>query len=108
MKPILTETKQIHYVTEAEMIEFIHVNSGMPWNDCCDYIREQGISGEEGTIFWSKSTLAKPSTFRKDQFKWINGFFEAHPWIEDFIIVLLVKICLNQKFLMIQVQLKTY
>jgi hypothetical protein len=85
-KPVVTKSDALHYVSDGEMIHFIVDNSGMDWNKCCDYVRRHGIVGEEDPAFWDKDILKRPEEYNEEQVKWIGAFFEAHPWIEKFML----------------------
>ena len=89
MKPVLKNKKQVHYVSEATMIEFINVNSDMEWNECCTFIRKHKISDDDGErSYYSKNKLEKhPNDYYEEQVKWVLGFFNSHPWIEEMYIV---------------------
>jgi len=89
MKPILDQTRQIHYVDSSDMIHFIATNSKMEWNNVCDFVKENNIcNGEYGPAFWEKEDLIKKShEFNEEQVYWVSAFFEAHPWIERMMIV---------------------
>jgi hypothetical protein len=88
MKPVLKESEQIYYVTEAEMVEFISKNAPMDWNDCCDFVRDNDITSSDGNvIYWDKEDLTDPEMYNPEQVKWIEAFFDAHPWITKMMIV---------------------
>lgn len=80
---VLKEKETIYYVDEAKIIEFITINSGMDWNTCCDYVREENIVGEEGKAYWDLKSL-NPNTEGR---KWIKAFFDAHSWIKSMMVV---------------------
>ena len=84
--PVVEKADAQHYVSDGDMINFITTNSGMDWNVCCDYVRDKNITGEEGVAFWDKDILKNPQEYNEDQIKWIGAFFEAHPWIERFML----------------------
>ena len=83
-KPHVKKSDPLHYVSDADMIYFITKNSGMDWNTCCEYVRENNITGEEGSAHWSKSDVETPSNEGE---KWVNAFFKAHPWITNMMVV---------------------
>jgi len=89
MKSVLKQEEATHYVSDAEMIEFISKNAPMDWNECCDFVRDNNIVGDEGQIYWIKSQIenAKPGDYNEKAIKWVGAFFEAHPWIERMMIV---------------------
>lgn len=89
-KPVIKQEDSIYYVSESDIIKFIVDNSGMDWNDCCDYVRDKNITGDEGRVCWTKNRIIDPKQrkhYKEDQLKWIGGFFEAHPWMEKIMIV---------------------
>lgn len=58
MKRVLKKSERIDYVSESDMVEFITKNSGMDWNDCCDFVRQKGItSSDEGKMLWTKKGI---------------------------------------------------
>jgi hypothetical protein len=89
MKPVLKKEESIHYISDAEMIEFISENAPMDWNECCKFVRNNNIVGSEGRVYWIKSHLdnIKPGNYSEEQIKWVGAFFKAHPWIERMMIV---------------------
>jgi hypothetical protein len=89
MKPILNKTNQIHYVETSDIVRFIRENSDMGHNTVCDFIRDHNICGDEyGPGYWNKQELIdSPEGYNEEQIKWISAFFEAHPWIEQMMIV---------------------
>jgi hypothetical protein len=89
MKQVLDKTQAIYYVDNADMIKFIKVNSDMEWNDVCDFVRNRDIvPSEDGPTFWVKSDLIEtPEEFNEEQVYWVGAFFDAHPWIEQMMIV---------------------
>jgi len=82
---VLTETPPVHYIDECKMLNFIEANSDMEWNDICDYVRDKGICGEEGKQFWSRGDGDVNS--KNECYMWVGRFFEAHPWLEDIVLV---------------------
>jgi hypothetical protein len=87
MKPVIKKEDVIAYVSDADMIEFISENAPMEWNKCCDYVRDNGITGSEGKVYWTKDILKRPKLYNEQQVKWITAFFDTHPWIEKFMCV---------------------
>jgi hypothetical protein len=89
MKPVLSEKEQIHYIDNADFIEFISTNAPMDWNECCDFVKEQGITSDDGNkVYWVKQDLLDhPEEYNEEQMKWVTAFFEAHPWIEKMMVV---------------------
>ena len=90
MKSVLVKSEQVHYVSECEMIKFIELNSDMEWNDICDYVRNKGITSDEGMSFWEKHEVESPNAtekFNDEQIYWICKFFAAHSWIEKMMVV---------------------
>ncbi len=89
MKPVLKEKETAYYVSEGDMIEFISENAPMDWNNCCSFVRDNNICGNDGSIYWAKEIIknAKPEDYNEEQIKWVGAFFEAHPWIEKMMIV---------------------
>ncbi len=85
-KATLTKEKSLHYVSDADMVRFIETNSDMDWNKVCDYIKDVGITSDEGLAYWSKEYLLKYPK-EDEASKWVSAFFKAHPWIERMMIV---------------------
>jgi hypothetical protein len=85
--PIAKETEPYHYFSTADMISFIVKNSGMDWNNCCDYVSNVGICGDEGRDLYDKDVLKNPKDYNEDVVKWVGAFFEAHPWVERFYLI---------------------
>jgi hypothetical protein len=91
MEPVLLQSKQIHYVSEADMVRFVSQNAPMEWNEACKFIRNKGLTSDEGEkVYWTKESIHKPDAKKyhnEDQLKWIVAFFDAHPWIERMMVV---------------------
>ena len=89
MKQVLDQTQAIYYVDSSEMVKFIRENSNMEHNKVCDFVRDYGIcDGGFGPAYWDKLDLTNNANeFNTEQIKWVNAFFEAHPWIERMMIV---------------------
>ena len=91
MEPVLLQTKQIHYVSEANLVRFVSQNAPMEWNEACNFIRAKGLTSDEGdTVYWTKDDISDPKKkryYNDDQIKWITAFFDAHPWIEKMMVV---------------------
>jgi hypothetical protein len=87
--PVLKQKDQITYVSEVDIVRFISENAPMDWNKCCDFIRDENISGDEGKVLWNKDVFQKKNLkyYNKNQIKWITAFFDAHPWIEKMMVV---------------------
>lgn len=85
--PVISEKNLAAYVSESEMIEFIVKNSDIGWNQCCQYVRFHGITGDEGHIYWDKNILNNQAVLNEHQIKWISAFFNAHPFIERMVLV---------------------
>ena len=84
---IAKETEPYHYFSTADMIRFIVKNSGMDWNNCCDYVRNVGICSDEGRDLYDKDILKNPEDYNEDVVKWVGAFFEAHPWVDRFYLI---------------------
>ena len=90
MKATLTKEEMSYYVSDADMIGFIEENSDMEWNTVCDFVREQGITSDGyGPAYWEKEEMksATIDEYNAEQIKWINAFFDAHPWIDRMMVV---------------------
>jgi len=89
MIQVLDQTQAIYYVDSSKMIKFIRDNSNMEHNKVCDFVRDYDIcDGEFGPAYWDKSDLTNNANeFNAEQIKWVNAFFEVHPWIERMMIV---------------------
>ena len=88
MKPVLKKEETPYYVSDADIISFIEKNSKMDWNECCDFVRDNDIVGDDGKAFWEKEELLQsPEDYNEEQVKWVGAFFEAHPWIESMMVV---------------------
>jgi hypothetical protein len=90
MKQVLDKTQQIHYIEQGDMIRFICKNTDMEWNSACYFVSDHDIGADGyGPAFWEKDTMksATLDQYNAEQIMWINGFFEAHPWIEKMMIV---------------------
>ncbi len=88
MKPVVKEEDLVPYIDDSRMIEFISINSDMPWNKCCKYVQEHGICSDEGhRVFWDDDIFKQPEQFNEHQVKWITAFFEAHPFLTRFYLV---------------------
>jgi hypothetical protein len=88
MIPAIKKEDVLTYVSEGAIVRFISENAPMDWNKCCDFIREQGISGDEGRIMWTKPQIEKyPKQYNPEAVKWILAFFEAHPFVGDKIMI---------------------
>ncbi len=86
--PQLKQSNAVHYVTESDMIQFIETNSDMHYNQVCDYIREVGVANEESEkTYWSSTDLAWVEQNQPEAHKWIKGFFDAHPWIINMMLI---------------------
>lgn len=85
-KAVLKEKDRIDYVSDANMIRFIQANSDMEWNNICDYVRDEGICGEEGRTLWYKKDVMN-ETGKSEAYDWMRAFFFAHPWIEKVMFV---------------------
>lgn len=61
----------------------------MDWNECCDFVRDNGITGSEGSIFWQRKSVFSEQVeyYQPEAIKWMKLFFEAHPFIEQIMIV---------------------
>lgn len=87
-KSTLTQEEDIHYISEADMIKFIDANSDMDWNKICDFVRQKGITNEDGErTSWRPIEPERQKHYNEHQIKWVNGFFTAHPWIKRIMIV---------------------
>lgn len=84
MKSVLKKENCIYYVSEADIIKFITQNSDIDWNDCCDFVRDNDITSDEGgKVYWTKSdVLDRPDEYNPEAIKWMTAFFEAHPGID--------------------------
>ena len=70
------------------MIRFIETNSDIGWNKVCDYVRDVGITDDDGRAYWVKEDVIKyPKDYGEEASKWVLAFFETHPWIERMMIV---------------------
>lgn len=89
MKATLKKEDLAYYISEADIIRFIHENAPMEWNKCCDYVRECNITGEEGSAFWMKENVFGKNNvdYNPEAIKWMKLFFEAHPFINKVMIV---------------------
>lgn len=90
MKQVLDETRQIHYVDECDIINFIVVNSNIQWDDCCDFVIEHNITSDDGKRLWNKESLLKEENIKhydKEAYYWVLEFFNSHPWIKEMMIV---------------------
>ena len=90
MESVLNKENQIHYVSEYDMIKFISINMPMDKNHCCDFVRDNDISSNDGgRVYWIKSELESENVkyYNPIAVKWILAFFEAHPWIERMMLV---------------------
>lgn len=85
-KPVVKQKDLPYYISSAEMIRFITLNSTMDWNKCCDYVRKYGICDGDGedVTFWNKDDITE---YNPEQLKWVTAFFEAHPFIEKMALV---------------------
>ncbi len=89
MVPVLKQENAIYYVNHADIIRFIQANSTMEWNAICDFVGNNNIgAGDNGPAFWQKVDVIKYSAeYNEEQIFWIGAFFEAHPWIEQMMVV---------------------
>jgi hypothetical protein len=85
MNPVIKQNEAKYYVSTADMVSFISQNAPMDWNDCCDFVRDNGICDER--TYWDKDILKNPKSYNEEQVIWITAFFKAHPFIERFMIV---------------------
>jgi len=90
MKATLSREKSIHYINSSDLIKFICENSDMKWNDACTYASTSGILTDNYKNFYKRSEFANDlndvlSTV--EAYYFMKGFFEAHPWLENIMIV---------------------
>lgn len=82
---VVAQEDPYHSISDSDMISFIEKNSEMDWNDICDYVRDNNITGEDGSISWHRREGDSNSTNPAEM--WIGRFFEAHPWITQMYII---------------------
>ncbi len=91
IKPVLNRSDIVIYVSEHKMAEFVEKNSTMDADDVPDFIREVGISSNEGgQVYWVKEDVfskKKISYYNPQAIEWMQKFFEAHPDIEKIMVV---------------------
>ena len=90
MIPVLTESETVIYIDEGKIVKFISENAPMEWNDACEFVREHGITGEEGTMYWTRNDVFKEPIADYDDetaIEWLRHFFDAHPWLNRIKIV---------------------
>lgn len=86
-EPVLTEKEPMHYISTADVIAFIEKNSDMHWNQVRDYVYKEGILHHDGPDFYSSKDFEVVGPFGDLTNKWIGGFFRAHPWINQMMVV---------------------
>ena len=86
MKPVIKQEDAIYYVSESDVIQFISDNAPIGWNECCDYVRDQGITGEEGRAMWTKNGVFSERE-ETPAVRWVREWFNAHPWMEKVMFV---------------------
>ena len=89
MMPVLKEKDQTHYVSDSDMIKFISKNAPMDWNMCSEFVRENNITSSEGNqVYWVKDDMLNDhEEFNEVAKEWVLAFFDAHPWINQMMIV---------------------
>lgn len=90
MKSTLKETEPIHYVSNADIINFINENSDMERYDICDFVNKNNIVGEEGQVYWTREAIFDPKqskNFNIEAVYWLRNFFNVHPWIKNMMVV---------------------
>jgi hypothetical protein len=89
MKGLLKQEDLSYYISNADIIKFISKNAPMDWNRCCDFVRKNNITSDEGPAYWRrKDVLGKNSDeYNSEAIKWMKLFFEAHPFIDSVMIV---------------------
>ncbi len=91
LKPVLTRSDIVIYVSEHTMAKFVEKNSTMDADDVTDFIREVGISSNEGgQVYWVKEDVfskKKIPYYNQQAIEWMQKFFEAHSDIEKIMVV---------------------
>ncbi len=89
MKSTLKKSERIDYVSQADLIKFIEINSDIEWNFICDYVKGISLVNQDSErALWRREDAFNQdytddnnmSKLAKDI---ITGFFKAHPWIES-------------------------
>ena len=87
MKPVFTADDITHYVSESDFIKFIDQNFDYDWNSICNLLRDEGVAGSEGKVYWKKGDIEKnPQYYNPIQTEWVTAFFTAHPFIKKFML----------------------
>ena len=93
IRPTLEEDKQIHYVSNPEIINFIdqHTDDSFKWNEIHDYALEESLIADSyEPVYWSRDMIEdsnKRKYYSEDQVLWLQKFFIAHPWIDRMFVV---------------------
>lgn len=89
-KAVLKQEDLAYYVSDAEIIRFISENAPMPWNKCCSFVRDVGITSESssgGALWERKDVMNNEEEYNSEQIKWMKLFFKAHPFIDKVMFV---------------------
>ncbi len=88
MKPIKTQEKMYHCVTDEQFLEFMSENG---FEDEYEFALEHEILPEESYINWEKEYVFSKDEddeeFTQECLYWIKSFFEAHPWVHNLKII---------------------
>lgn len=87
MTPVLEQKKAAYFVGSSDVLTFICNNSEMNWNTAHDFMYKSGIcSYDQDISYWSKTEInhkKAEKNYDPDTVKWVRGWFEAHPWMEN-------------------------
>jgi hypothetical protein len=88
MNPILKQEEVRHHIVPGQIFKFISDNSEISLSDARDYAYKNGIlTNSSDYTYYNKDILYHPEEYNEHQVKWIGGFFQAHPWISEIIII---------------------
>jgi len=82
----MREQEPLHYISTADLIQFITKNSDMHWNQVCDYVYKKHILSHDGPSYFSRGEF-EGDGHSSEVKKWVGGFFKVHPWLNHIMIV---------------------
>lgn len=91
IKPCINKKDLYHYISESDIIKFVTINSNLNWNMACDYVRNIGLTSDDGEpISWEQNDVYSADTVevQPEAIEWMKKFYEAHPFLDKIVFVL--------------------
>lgn len=78
LKSVLKEDEKLTlYFSTATFIHFVTENSNMDWNQVCDFVNKDYLSGSETYV--KERKFPNPSLVKEHGYDYFYEFFKAHP-----------------------------